>query len=125
MKIERCPREKRLLDSGTSSLVITTTVFESKVLKCIDEGLGAIGENTNHTVYWHMEHTFGLRREEIPRRPEVFLKSIRAMFGQGASILERAVEREIRLVFKISSDAHSFEELVEEAARSSESFSVL
>jgi len=127
MNLEHTSRERRLLDTSTMSLLQQqrTVSFEKKVLKCVDRGLGSLGDDARHPIYWYIESKFGLKREEIPEKPKAFMHSIRQMFGPGASVLEGALEREIRLAFTISSDSHNFEELLDEAelAEASERFS--
>lgn len=91
--------------------------FEDRVLGCADRGMGSLGEGARHAIYWHMEHSYGLKHEEIARKPQEFIKSLEAMFGPGASILERLIVREIRSTFKVSEKVERFEEAVSEAER--------
>lgn len=90
--------------------------FEDKVLGCVDRLLGSLGESTMQATYWHMEHTYGLKRDSIPRRPGEFVATLEAMFGSGASILERMLVREVRSAFRLPGSVGSFEEAIRKAA---------
>ncbi|MEM2896552.1 MAG: hypothetical protein QW265_05800 [Candidatus Bathyarchaeia archaeon] len=37
------------------------------MLESIDEGFLKLGESVKHAVYWHIEKSYGIKREEIPK----------------------------------------------------------
>ena len=86
-----------------------------KVLECVDRGMASLGESSRQAIYWHLEHSFGLTREEILRSPQRFQKVLESMFGLGASVLERVIVMEIRSEFKIPSKVESLEEAIKKA----------
>ena len=67
-----------------------------KILQYIDIGLDSFGENVRVVLYWKMERELGLMRENIPARPEIFVKSLQMMFGAGTRIVERTLIKEIK-----------------------------
>ena len=64
------------------------TDFEKLVLEAIDEGLSSLGESSKQAIYFHLERTFDIRREEIPDRMSAFSQAIENIFGAGAGCLE-------------------------------------
>ena len=65
------------------------------ILECIERALDSFGQNVRLVLYWKMERELGLRRENIPFKPELFAKSVERMFGPGSRIVERVITREI------------------------------
>lgn len=62
--------------------------FEELLLEAIDEGLSFLGESPKEAIYFHLEKTFKIKRQDIPYRIEGFTKAIERMFGTGAKIVE-------------------------------------
>lgn len=91
---------------------MTRLSFEDRVLGCVDKGMGTLGDGTSLAVYWHIERTYGLKREEIPGEPQKFMKSLEAIFGAGAHVLEMSVVMEIRSAFGIPDRVASLEQAV-------------
>ena len=65
-----------------------TTNFEEVLLTAIDEGLSLLGASSKQAVYFHLEKTFKMNRQDIPYRIEEFTDAIEKIFGNGAKILE-------------------------------------
>jgi hypothetical protein len=59
------------------------TDFEKLMLEAIDEGLSFLGKSPKQAIYFDLEKTFGIRREEIHGRIEAFLQAIGNIFGAG------------------------------------------
>jgi hypothetical protein len=92
--------------------------LHQKVLECVDRGMATLGESARQAIYWRMENSQHLKHEEIPRKPEQFIKALEEMFGLGARTLERTIVGEMKREFKLSHDVASFEKAVKEAAKS-------
>lgn len=74
--------------------------FKRLLLESVDEGLNVLGESVKHTVYYYVHNNSGLKREEIPLRPEDFSRALRNIFGSvGASFIEDQILK--RLYMKI------------------------
>jgi hypothetical protein len=58
------------------------------MLEAIDEGLSSLGESSKQAIYFHLEKTFDIKREEIPDRVSAFSQAIENIFGAGAGCLE-------------------------------------
>jgi hypothetical protein len=42
--------------------------FDNLLLEAIDEGLSSLGESVRQSVYFHLQKSFHISREEIPER---------------------------------------------------------
>ena len=69
--------------------------FEATVLDAVDNGLAVLGESVRGAVYYHVERSFGIRREEIPKRLEAFHEALGRLLGEGARVVERLVVRNL------------------------------
>jgi hypothetical protein len=65
-----------------------TVKFEDLLLEAIDEGLSLLGESSKQVVYFHLEKTFKMNRQDIPYKIEDFNDAIESIFGTGAKILQ-------------------------------------
>ena len=65
-----------------------TQDFEELLRESIDDGLSLLGESAKQVVYFHLEKTFKINRQNIPYRIEEFIAAIEKIFGIGAKILE-------------------------------------
>lgn len=62
--------------------------FEKLLMEAIDEGLFSVGESPRRAIYFHLEKSFDIRKEDIPKKIEVFEDAIEKIFGFGADFLE-------------------------------------
>ncbi len=73
------------------------------IVSCIDKGLSVLGESGRRALYFHIESKFGVTKDDIPEKPQEFVSALRTLFGEGATILEVAIAREIRSnIFRLS-----------------------
>ena len=63
----------------------------------IDKGLDAFGANVRIVVYHELERRHGLKREDIPRKPDLFVETIENLFGVGTAAVSRAIRRELEI----------------------------
>ena len=68
---------------------------EDLFLSSIDRGLDTFGSNVRLVVYYELKNLFGITRDEIPLRPECFVKTIERLFGVGAKVVSRAIIKEL------------------------------
>lgn len=47
-----------------------------------------MGESSRQAIYFHLEKSFNIKRDEIPYRIEDFARAIESIFGLGANFLE-------------------------------------
>ena len=62
-------------------------------------------------VYWYQENEQGLKKEEIPDKPEEFITGLEKIYGSGARVIERLIVSEMASEFGI--ETSSFVEGVE------------
>lgn len=62
--------------------------FEKLMLEAVDEGLSSLGESSRQAIYFHLERSFDIKREEIPDRVGAFAQAMENIFGAGAGCLE-------------------------------------
>lgn len=62
--------------------------FEKLLMEAVDEGLSSVGESPRRAIYFHLERSFDIKKEEIPKKVEVFEDAIEKIFGFGADFLE-------------------------------------
>lgn len=80
---------------------------QNVIIECVDECLKELGESVRKVIYFHLERSFGINRNEIPVQPEAFCQAMRSIFGQGAIVIERLIMRKIRERFKLYSNPES------------------
>ena|GEM_PF-5128884 len=82
-------------------MIVVVSKLNSGILQCIDAGLDTIGASKT-VLYWYLSQKGHLDRENIPENPTKFLEALKALFGQGAGILERTITRELKRVFNVT-----------------------
>ncbi len=76
-----------------------------RVLTCVDKGLSRLGGTVKHVVYWYIENEYGLKREEIPEKPEEFVKGLEKMYGPGARVIELNILKEFSEEFRVACES--------------------
>lgn len=64
------------------------------LLEGVDAGLLVLGEGVKPTIYFHVEKSYQVKREDIPDRLEAFHKALAGLLGQGAKIIEKKIAME-------------------------------
>jgi hypothetical protein len=77
------------------------TSIQAGILRGIDSGLDAFGENVRTVFYLEMERYYRFDRTQILEYPEEFVGSISRFFTVGSALVERTIGREILRVFDI------------------------
>jgi hypothetical protein len=62
--------------------------FRKLLLEAVDEALSWLGNSVKQAIYFHLEKTFGINKQEIPDKIEGFTNAIEEIFGLGAKLLE-------------------------------------
>lgn len=69
---------------------------ERKILQCVEEVLETLGKSGAQSFISYLERNVGLRKEEIPRKPELFSKGLYLVFGeQAADVLETTIVQKL------------------------------
>ena len=64
------------------------TIFNDMLLEAIDEALLSLGENVKTAVYFYLETSFHIHRQEIPEKIGEFSDALERIFSLGARHLE-------------------------------------
>ena len=69
---------------------------ERRILQCVDEVLEALGKSEARIFISYLARDLGLKKKEIPRKPEQFSKGLKLVFGEkAASVLETAIVQKL------------------------------
>ncbi|MEM3459120.1 MAG: hypothetical protein QXN36_00820 [Candidatus Bathyarchaeia archaeon] len=68
-----------------------STNFKRLLFEAVDEGLLVLGKSGRDAVYFHLESLYSLRKEDVLEKPDVFVESLRKIFGMGAGVIEKAI----------------------------------
>ena len=64
------------------------TKFEDVFQDSVEEALSCLGESVKKSIYFHLENSFLLSRQDIPCRVKDFSDALERIFGLGARHIE-------------------------------------
>ena len=64
------------------------TKFEDVLKDSVEEALSCLGESVKKSIYFHLENSFLLSRQDIPCRVKDFSDALERIFGLGAKHIE-------------------------------------
>lgn len=67
----------------------------TQLVMAVDDGLLAFGESVRHAVYYHIQKSYQVKREEVPDKLEAFHKALKDLFGAGATIIEKLMAKNL------------------------------
>jgi len=70
--------------------------LKKALLEAVDSGLLVLGENSREAIYFHLEKTFKIKREEIALKFEEFKEALEDIFGSGAELIETIIIKELQ-----------------------------
>ena len=65
--------------------------FKCLLVKAVDESLSFLGDSAKCSIYFYLETSFGIKREEIPKKPEVFAEKLEELFKDGSCYIKRLI----------------------------------
>jgi hypothetical protein len=86
---------------------LTPKDFQKTFLEAVEEGLSSLGESPKQAILFHLENSFKIRREEIPRNLTEFRKALERIFGPGTPYLEKLILK--KLYAKLNIECEDFE----------------
>jgi len=67
-------------------------VFEHSLMDAVDETLCLVlSARTKEAIYSYVEKFWALKRQEIPRKPDMFAACLAKIFGRSAPVMEKMV----------------------------------
>lgn len=93
--------------------------FSQILLSAVEEGLSSLGDSPKEAIFFHLEHSFKIKRENIPTNLTQFEEALQRIFGPGASYLERLIAQRFcqRLGVQLEEDTWSLRDCVDKAKR--------
>ena len=73
------------------------------LLEAVDESLSSLGESSKQSIYFHLDNSFNIKKQEIPNKVEAFVDALEKIFGLGADFIESLILK--RLAEKIELDS--------------------
>lgn len=70
---------------------MTKKDFDTLLLKALDKTLNSLGSSVKDAIYYYLENTFKIPKEDIPKRIDEFAEAIEKIFGIGAKFLEMLI----------------------------------
>jgi hypothetical protein len=67
--------------------------FDELILETVDSTFSTLGDSCKQAIYNHLENSYGLKREAIPRNIAAFAHALEDIFGQAALLLEARIIR--------------------------------
>ena len=77
----------------------TYSTFDEAILEAVDAAFSILGETGAQTVFGYLEHRCGMNRTAIPGDVSHFSKSLEALFGQAANLIEIQIMRVLHQKF--------------------------
>lgn len=69
--------------------------LERLLIQAVDEGLSSLGDSSKQAIYFHLDTTFNIKKEQIPQKVEAFVAAIEKIFGIGANFIEILIMRKL------------------------------
>lgn len=67
--------------------------FNRVLLDAIEGGLSSLGDSPREAIFYHLETSFRLKKENIPLNLSEFKQALERIFGPGAPYLEKLIIR--------------------------------
>lgn len=69
-------------------------IFETAVAEAVNDILSTLGESTKQAIYNHLKNTYGIGKDDIPRKIDAFATAIEETFGSVGKVIEiKIIER--------------------------------
>jgi hypothetical protein len=77
------------------SLVAEPTEVSRVLAQALDDGLSVPGEIVRPAIYDRIEKSYGLKREDIPEKLEVFHRALEGLMGESAKVMEKLIAKKL------------------------------
>ena len=69
--------------------------FSRIVLAAIEEDLSSLGNSPREAIFYHLEASFQLKKEDIPLNLTEFKQALEKIFGPGTPYIEKLITRRL------------------------------
>jgi hypothetical protein len=94
--------------------------FSQALLIAIEEGLSSLGNSPRDAIFYHLENSFQLKKEDIPMNLVEFKEALEGIFGPGTVYIEKLITRRLCENFGLDlkdAETNSLLDCVEDAKR--------
>jgi hypothetical protein len=61
------------------------------MIEAVDESFSSFGHSFKQTIYFQLENTFKIKKQEVPLKIKDFANAVEQIFGIGAKIIEMKI----------------------------------
>jgi hypothetical protein len=65
--------------------------FSKILLSAVEEGFSSLGESSKQAIFFHLEASFQVKKENIPKNLSGFKDALEGLFGPGAPYIEKTI----------------------------------
>ena len=65
------------------------------LLEAVEEGLSSLGDSPKQAIFFHLETSFEISKDNIPTNLTEFSKALEKIFGPGALYLEKLIVKRL------------------------------
>jgi hypothetical protein len=65
------------------------------LLEAVEEGLSSLGDSPKQAIFFHLETSFEISKDNIPANMTEFSKALEKIFGPGAVYLEKLIAKRL------------------------------
>jgi len=87
--------------------------FDKTLLAAVDHALLALGESPKKAIYYHLNESFKLQRENIPEGTDEFSNALKTLFGPGAEVIEKLIVKNLYSSLDLNFDEKTCLEFVD------------
>jgi len=65
------------------------------LLEAVEEGFSSLGDSPKQAIFFHLETSFKIRKDNIPTNLTEFARALEKIFGPGAFYLEKLIAKRL------------------------------
>ena len=107
-------KTEKIGDNGNSKNALPCEIsaqrkFDEYLIKAIDEVLSSLGAPVKNALYFQLENSFNMPKNEIPKQIDEFTDIMHKIFGLGASRLEIKFMKNLHSKIKVNIELTEYE----------------
>lgn len=107
-KTKKIDDDVNRIDSGPDTISCQRK-FDEFLIEAIDETLSSLGAPVKNAVYFQLENSFSIPKNEIPKQIDEFTDIMHKIFGLGASRLELKFMKNLYSKIKVNIELTEYE----------------
>jgi hypothetical protein len=77
------------------------------LLQAVNDGLSVPGEIVRTAIYERLERSYQRRRDEIPKKLEIFHQALQDLLGGGARVMEKLIAKNLYRRLELNFTEHA------------------